>query len=316
MPFSEAPPFPPDEFAVIVSVSGGKDSAATAARVRHVYGLAARYVFADTEWEAPETYDYLGVIERTLGITIERVGVPGGMRAKILARAGFPARKQRWCTRELKVKVLRAFHDRVAEEEDRETVSVVGIRAEESEDRAAMTEWGYDDRWKGYVWRPAIDATVEEVIAQHHAVGLPLNPLYLLGHNRVGCYPCIYASKEEVRLWASHAPWRVAEVRELEHAVAQLRAERNAETEGRYAHDQASFFQARMAVKDPQTKKRRYLPMSVDDVVEWSKTDRGGRQGLLVREAPNTGCFRWGMCEPPEREEVAVVTVDAVNEGR
>jgi 3'-phosphoadenosine 5'-phosphosulfate sulfotransferase (PAPS reductase)/FAD synthetase len=311
MPFSLAPPFPPDEFAVIVSVSGGKDSAASAARVRHVYGLSARYVFADTGWEAPETYAYLPVIERALGITIERVGVPGGMRAKIRARAGFPARKQRWCTRELKVEILRAFHDRVAAEEDRETVSVVGIRAEESDDRALMSEWGYDDRWKGYVWRPAIDATVAEIIEQHHAVGLPLNPLYLRGHNRVGCWPCIYASKEEVRLWAENDPDRVDEVRALEREIEQLRAGRNAETPGRYAHAQGSFFQSRMAVKDPQTGKRRYLPMSVDDVVAWSKTDHGGRQGLLVREAPDSGCFRWGMCEPPERE---VVTLAAVNE--
>lgn len=311
MPFSPAPPFPPDEFAVIVSVSGGKDSAATAARVRHVYGLSARYVFADTGWEAPETYAYLPMIERTLGITIERVGVPGGMRAKIRARAGFPARKQRWCTRELKVEILRAFHDRVAAEEDRETVSVVGIRAEESDDRALMSEWGYDDRWKGYVWRPAIDATVAEIIEQHHAVKLPLNPLYLRGHNRVGCWPCIYASKEEVRLWAENDPDRVDEVRSLEREIEQLRAGRNAETPGRYAHAQGSFFQSRMAVKDPQTGKRRYLPMSVDDVVAWSKTAHGGRQGLLVREAPDSGCFRWGMCEPPEREDV---TLTAVNE--
>ena len=70
----------------IVSVSGGKDSRRDASRCAG--GIPHRAVFADTGWEARETYEY--PLERLLGITIDRVSVPGGMRAKIRERAGFP----------------------------------------------------------------------------------------------------------------------------------------------------------------------------------------------------------------------------------
>lgn len=283
----------------VVSVSGGKDSTASMLALREA-GIEARYVFADTGWEARETYEHLVVLERVLGITIERVGVPGGMRAKILERAGFPTRLQRWCTSELKVQPLREYHHRVTEETGRDTVSFVGIRAEESATRAAMPAFGYDDRWDGYVWRPVLDWSIEDVLAIHHRHAVPVHPHYKLGHNRVGCWPCIYASKEGIRLWAEHDPARVEEVAELERECERLRVERNAVTPGRYAHAEASFFQSRKAVT--REGKRVYLPMHVGDVVEWSRTGRGGKQGLLIRDDPDSGCFRWGMCEPPTRE--------------
>jgi 3'-phosphoadenosine 5'-phosphosulfate sulfotransferase (PAPS reductase)/FAD synthetase len=289
------------ESVFIVSVSGGKDSTATLLAMREA-GIPHRAVFADTGWEAPETYEYLTTLERLLGITIDRVGVPGGMRAKIRARAGFPARMQRWCTRELKVEPLREYHDRIAAETGRDTVSVVGIRAEESEARAAMPVFGFDDRWGGYVWRPMLAATVAEVLTMHHRHGVPVNPLYQRGHSRVGCWPCIYASKDQIRLWARDDPAGVAEVAQMERDAEVTRAIRNAETPGRYAHGFASFFQSR-EVSNDSTGKRVYLPMHVEKVVEWAQTDRGGRQLLLVREEPDSGCFRWGMCEPPTKEE-------------
>lgn len=286
----------------IVSVSGGKDSTATLLAMRES-GIPHRAVFADTGWEARETYEYLATLERLLGITIDRVGVPGGMRAKIRARAGFPARMQRWCTRELKVEPLRAYHDAVAAETGRDTVSVVGIRAEESDDRAKMSVFGFDDRWGGYVWRPMLAATIAEVLAMHHRYGIPVNPLYFRGHSRVGCWPCIYASKDQIRLWAQDDPDGVREVAALERECETLRAERNAAEPGRYAHAVASFFRSREAVTDRATGKRVYLPVHVEKVVEWAQTDRGGRQLALIREDPDSGCFRWGMCEPPTREE-------------
>ena len=178
-------------------------------------------------------------------------------------------------------------------------MSVVGIRAEESETRSAMAVFGFDDRWGGYVWRPSLNLTVAEVIATHHRHGVPMNPLYLRGNNRVGCFPCIYASKDEIRLWAEHAPESVAEVAALERECEQLRTERNAEKADRYANATATFFQARTSVV--RDGKRVYLPAHVDEVVAWSKTTRGGRGLPLFREEPSGGCFRWGMCEPPTK---------------
>jgi tRNA(Ile)-lysidine synthase TilS/MesJ len=58
----------------IVSVSGGKDSAALAVFLKQKYPqIPAEYVFCDTGTELPETYEYLEKMEAVLGITIKKV---------------------------------------------------------------------------------------------------------------------------------------------------------------------------------------------------------------------------------------------------
>lgn len=322
----------------ILSLSGGKDSTGAALAMRE-NGIEFEGVFADTGWEAPETYEYVDMLERKLGLKLARVAAPGGMVAKIRERAGFPARKQRWCTRELKVFLIRALHDQVIDEEGVDTISVTGIRAEESEERAQMPVFAYDELWKGYVWRPMRDATVHDILHLHHRHGIPVNPLYKRGHNRVGCYPCIYATKEEIALVAEYAPWRIDEIDLLEQECELLRVIRNAETPDRYSHSEATFFQARIAdhyetkrlwiVPKPGAKRKKgklskvqgpppdganpegtwrdvrvpvYKSMHIRDVVAWTKTSRGGRQLKVIQEAPSGGCFRWGLCEPPDEK--------------
>jgi 3'-phosphoadenosine 5'-phosphosulfate sulfotransferase (PAPS reductase)/FAD synthetase len=282
----------------VCNVSGGKDSTALALALREA-DIPHRRVFADTRWEAPETYEHLEHLRKKLG-PIDVVGYPGGMPAKIREGARFASRMQRWCTRELKIEPLRAYHDAI-EDAGAIAVTATGIRAEEGTEkngRAELSEVEDDATWGGWMWRPIHKWTIADVLDIHHRHGVRVNPLYQRGHDRVGCYPCVMASKNDVRLVAEHSPERIAEIRALEQEVTAERIRRNIEKPGRYSYPQASFF-LKAANRDTPG-----APiMSIDEVVAWSRTERGGRQLPMFPPVPDGGCFRWGLCEAPERRE-------------
>lgn len=279
---------------IIASVSGGKDSTALILALREA-AIPARFVFADTGWEADETYEYLDYLRAKLNITIDVVGVDGGMEARCRVRAGFPGRRERFCTRELKIEPLRDYHDKVEAATEIETVSVLGERAAESQARANRVEWedqgpSYTrERWGGYIWRPLIRWTVTDVLETHRRNGVEVNPLYKRGHNRVGCYPCIFASKEEITLVAKHAPEKIDRIRDLETELTALRASRNQEMPGRYEHTMASFF---------QTLRKGFY--GIDEVVSWASTKRGGDNCHCSRRRRAAGACN-GVCARSSR---------------
>lgn len=277
---------------LIVSVSGGKDSTACALAMREA-GLPFRMVFADTGWEAAETYAHLDHLRERIG-PIDVVGSPGGMVAAVKERAGFPGRMQRWCTEKLKMKPLREYHDAYEQSFGTGTVNVVGVRAAESASRAKMPELEDDDTWNGWIWRPIIAWTVEDVLAIHHRHGVEVNPMYRRGHDRVGCYPCIMSTKEDIRLVAQTSPERIDEIRELETWCTEERVRRNEEKPGRYKHAKATFFQ-----HHPD----RPEIYGIDAVVAWARTERGGKSLPLLPPTPRGGCFKWGFCDAPAGDE-------------
>jgi 3'-phosphoadenosine 5'-phosphosulfate sulfotransferase (PAPS reductase)/FAD synthetase len=128
--------------------------------------------------------------------------------------------------------------------------------------------------------------TEAEVIELHARYNVRPNPLYLGGASRVGCYPCIFARKNEIRHLAATAPERVEHIAQLEERVTQLR---QAATPGAA---QATFFKS----KRPDVPK-----MSIREVVEWSRT-KGGEVIDDVAEQEEQGCMRWGLCETPRQE--------------
>lgn len=124
----------------------------------------------------------------------------------------------------------------------------------------------------------------------HHRHNLMPNPLYLAGASRVGCWPCIHSRKSEIRFIAEHDPARIDRLERIEAAVSARAALRGAAA--------TSFFQARLA--DDNGK---FPTTPIREIVEWSKTSRGGRQyELFDSRDPDEGCTRWGMCEQPKDE--------------
>ena len=270
-----------DESVFIVNVSGGKDSTATILAMREAE-IPCRYVFADTGWEMPQTYEYLAYLERRLSITIDRVGKRGGMIGMIKGERSFPNPRVSWCTDKLKIRPLRRYFENVAKETDCDTVSVVGIRGEESARRAEMPEFQFDDRWGGYVWRPIMGWLIADVLAAHHRHGVDVHPLYRLGFDRVGCAPCKNSTKSQIELFATLAPERIALLRELEAYVAESRGPDSSAPTTMFS-DMGK-------------------PMPIDTAVAWSRTSHGGVQLKLLRQEPDSGCFRWGLCDAPSKD--------------
>ena len=278
---------------VVASISGGKDSAAMSLYLTEL-GIEHDRVFCDTGWEHDLTYEYLrGPLVEKLG-PITWLEPKRKMEDLVRYKGVFPQRQRRFCTEELKVKPL-AEHMNKRVEDGEDVVSAAGIRAAESEARAKMPEWEWQPSFDCEVWRPLLRWSEQDVIDIHHRHGLRPNPLYLQGAERVGCWPCIYARKSEIRLIADIDPARITRLRVLEAEVADS-ARARAEAKGETLKMNPPFFQAKTGGGGEA--------WPIDRVVDWCRTSRGGVQVELFAADPrDAGCMRWGLCDTNGRSE-------------
>ncbi len=280
---------------IVASVSGGKDSAAMSLWLTE-QGIEHDRVFLDTGWEHEKTYSYLrGELTDKLG-PITEIKAPLLMEDLIIKKGMFPSRVRRFCTQELKVKPIIAYLAQLMET-GTDVINAVGIRAGESVSRSKMLEWEWQDGFDCEVWRPLIAWSEAQVIAIHARHGLPPNPLYLMGASRVGCWPCIYARKAEIRLIADKDPDRIVRLRVLEERVG-VAARARAAAKGQTLVSDPAWFQAPLGTSG--------AAWPIGRVVEWSRTGKGGRQMELFAPQHEEGCVRWGLCETgAEAEEVS-----------
>lgn len=68
------------------------------------------------------------------------------------------------------------------------------------------------EKYADDVRRPFIRATANEVILYSLERGFRINPLYNLGVSRVGCFPCIYVSIEELAIILDHFPETIDDI--------------------------------------------------------------------------------------------------------
>ena len=179
----------------ILSLSGGKDSAALAIYMRdRVPNM--EYIFSDTQKELPETYEYLDRIASYLGKEVVRLNADIGFDHWYEMYGGMiPSNHRRWCTRALKLKPFEQYCG------DQEVVNYVGLRAEENRSgyishKSNITAV-YPFKEDGLVLRD-----IEEIL-RTSGVGMP--PYTKWGRTRSGCYFCFYQQKIEwVRLKETH----------------------------------------------------------------------------------------------------------------
>ena len=297
----------------IASISGGKDSAAMALHLKEK-GVECRNTFFDTGWEHPLVYEYIrttltdaiGHIEtieppmpeldkeqEALAIKYEdRLGHRSAMIRWTVKKGMFPSRKRRWCTDHLKIRTLKKLL-RPMLEDGLLPVNTVGIRAAESKARAKLPERELSTSLDCMVWRPIISWSKQDVIDIHTRHGLLPNPLYLKGADRVGCWPCIYCRKSEVRFLAETDQHRVDLVRDLEADVGTLTLKRYERKGDSFSGVLPTFFGQNGPSGNDMT--------TIDEMVRWSKTSFGGKQFNFFREDElEPGCMSWGLCDAGE----------------
>lgn len=192
----------------------------------------------------------------------------------------FPSRKAQFCTQFLKTEPATEYALELMADGSTLT-SWQGIRAEESLGRAAQPE--YEDRGGGYsIYRPIHQWTVAQVFDIHRKHNIKPNPLYLQGMGRVGCLPCINAKKDEVLEISKRFPEHIDRIEEWERIVGLVSKRSN-----------ATFFPA------PGDNIGAWDRGNIRAIVQWSKTQHGGRKADLFRtfdESP-TCASSFGLCE-------------------
>lgn len=172
----------------------------------------------------------------------------------------FPSRRAQFCTQELK------------------TIPLVEHQMGFIERGEAAAVWS----WQGGLWnfRPILRWTAADAFEAGRIYRLDPNPLYRQNMTRVGCMPCINASKDEVLEISKRFPGHIDRIAYWERCVA-LASRRQ----------MASFFPD--PDRDVHLNKR-----GIRNVVEWSKTQRGGRLVDFIRlEEPKACESAYGLCE-------------------
>lgn len=243
----------------VIGFSGGKDSVATWLYLSRELKLPhVTCTFADTSHEAAVTRLYLNQLRDSHGLPLEcvvprladfrgelkpekisaRLGIPEPidvdddsdpfwqhpltMESLAILKRRFASSMVRFCTTHLKLFPQRRWmRERFGSDQPEGVVRVAGVRSDESPARAARPDFmPFDDFMGVPLWLPIKDWSADDVFALHRKHGVPPNPLYKLGMGRVGCFPCLFATKSELCQLATRIPEAFAATGDMESRVA------------------------------------------------------------------------------------------------
>ncbi len=242
----------------ILSLSGGKDSAALAVYMRdRVPNM--EYVFCDTQKELKETYEYLDKLEAFLGKRIVRLNAERGFDHWLKVYGDYlPSSQMRWCTRQLK---LKPFEQYVGEDP---VISYVGIRADEDREGYVSTKPNITARF------PFREDGIEKAdvfrILEESGLGVPE---YYKWRSRSGCYFCFFQRKAEWLGLREHHPELYEEAKRYEKI--------DPETGVRYTWQQGE------SLEELEKPKRR-LQVLENDRIRTAKTVRNRTLAAILDE--------------------------------
>lgn len=281
----------------IVGFSGGIDSQACARWVLNRYP-SEDVILTNSDaggWEDPLTTGFVSwysenihpvtatnaIISdmwKTSGFA-ETKGLDGTARltfedmVRIKGRA--PSRKAQFCTEKLKLvpqrRWLKATFGPGGAYEGAAYCRYTGVRRDESDARKSSPIFSFDEWFDCDLISPIADWTKQMCFDYVQAAGEQVNPLYALGFNRVGCAPCINSGKDDILNWDMRRPEMIEKIRGLERRTGR------------------TFFAPCVPGMYMNT---------IDQVLEWAKTSRGGRQQLFPILHEREGCeSKYGLCE-------------------
>lgn len=186
-----------------------------------------------------------------------------------------PARKAQFCTEILKLRPQRRWARSVfgpgGKYEGEDYIRYTGVRRDESAGRREYPFTSWDEWFDCELICPIADWTKKMCFDYVQQYGEQINPLYTFGFNRVGCAPCINSGKEDILNWATRFPEMIDKIRAWE------------------ARSGITFF--------PPMAPGAYHN-TVDQVVDWARTSRGGRQQLFPILHEREACeSKYGLCE-------------------
>ena len=280
----------PEDTIYHIGVSGGKDSTAVLLWMIHKSGIPHHKLdvtFCDTGNEHTWTYEHINLLSERV-FPIKTLMPDLGFYELVEKKGRFPSAKARFCTEKLKivpsVRYITGLYAAC-----KKVVAVSGVRGDESKERATLEEWDYSNALLTLQWRPLIKWTIKDVLAIHKEFDIPLNPLYSMGAQRVGCFPCVMSRKAEMRNITLNFPDRIARIRELE-----IRMKESGHPTG-FFH--ANSVPKRFRTEPFITKEGEHIMVaSIDDVSRWSLTGKRAQGSYLDEPQEPEQCMS-GFCE-------------------
>lgn len=182
----------------VIFASYGNDSIALI-QWAHERGLKnVTVAYSDTGWAAdwwPSRVEKAEAWVRTLGFDPVRIASEG-MEALVMRKKAWPrggGGKYQFCTAALKEEPALAWIDGL--DPEKESVCMIGIRREESDNRATFPEWVEESEKHG--GRNLHAPLVRHTEADRNAL-LAKTPFAPLPHRSKECYPCVNARKKEI----------------------------------------------------------------------------------------------------------------------
>jgi 3'-phosphoadenosine 5'-phosphosulfate sulfotransferase (PAPS reductase)/FAD synthetase len=183
---------------------------------------------------------------------------------RLMELKGPPTRKRRTCTEFLKLAPQRRWMSENLTDGDYMRYS--GNRRDESEARKHTQFMAWDKYFDCDLCSPLFDWNKDQCFVEVKMNKEPINPLYSLGFERVGCAPCILSGKEDITRWAQRFPEMIDKLRGWEERTGY------------------QFFQKG--------------GMKVDEVVAWARTDYGGYQFNILKDLDIPSCeSKYGLCD-------------------